>query len=110
MQRRPIDAVAARKRLEKHTRELLDGYKQLLHAAQVGAAREDEQVGELQVAVATANLLQSAENLTQLSFELERASLLGDHAALRAEVDASIARHTQAESEALAKIAAPRDG
>ena len=110
MQRRPIDAVAARKRLEKHTRELLDNYKQLLQAAQVGAAREDEQVGELQVAVATANLLQSAENLTQLSFELERASLLGDHAALRAEVDASIARHKQTESEALARIAAPRDG
>ena len=47
-------------------------------------------------------MLQSAENLTQLSFELERASLLGDYAALRAEVDASIARHKQAESEALA--------
>ena len=42
--------------------------------------------------------------------ELERASLLGDHAALRAEVDASIARHKQAESDALARIAAPRDG
>ena len=83
-----------RARLKDLSSSLLDQYAELLRSGQV---HDDvrQQVGELRTSVLAAGIVQAADNMMQLTDELQCASTIGDHQQIGREVDSVVCVHTQ---------------
>lgn len=99
------------RRLKDNASSLLEQYGGLLRSGQVlsSSGAVDRGAGALQSSVLAAGMLQATESLLQLSDELRRAALLGDHAAVGDEVAATAAAHEAAATDGDRRLQAVAD-
>ena len=91
-------------RLKDGSSTLLDQYSELLRGGQV----EDEvrqQIGELRTSVLAAGIVQVTDNLMQLTDELRRDTVVGDHEIIRTETQAVAAAHNAFASDGEQRLA-----
>jgi hypothetical protein len=91
-------------RLKDGSSTLLDQYSELLRGGQV----EDEvrqQIGELRTSVLAAGIVQLTDNLMQLTDELRRDTVVGDHKIIRTETQAVAAAHNAFASDGEQRLA-----
>lgn len=89
-----MEDSSRRTRLKDHSSSLLHQYAELLRCGKVaGEARQ--QVGELRSAVLSASMVQGADNLMQLTDELRRSAIVGDHTRIGEEVMVVASAHEQ---------------
>ena len=82
-----LEAESRRTRLKDTTSSMLSQYSELLRSAQVHDAVR-QTVGELNTSVLATSILQATDNLIQLTDEVRRATIVGDHQEISKEVSA----------------------